>query len=102
MTFKPLMTIGTYLRMEFTPCREINSSVSRATGSSFTRRFELPGGTVTPLLELVQTDRPYRQYEQDADCESRQNGPNPICVRNHGVPASMLVNAGYCRIAAQQ
>jgi len=78
MTFKPLITIGTYLRMEFTPCREINSSFSRVTASSFPTRFELPGGTVSPLLELIQADRPYRQYEQDADGESRQDGPNPI------------------------
>jgi len=97
MTFNPLMTIGTCLRMEFLPCREINSSVSCAIGSSFTTRFELSGSTVVPLLELIQTNRPYRQYEQDTDCESRQNGPNPICMRNHGVPASMVVTAGYCR-----
>jgi hypothetical protein len=93
------MTIGTCLRMEFLACREINSSVSCATGSSFTTRLELTGGTVIPLRELIQTDRPYRQYEQGTDCESRQNGPNPICMRNHGVPAS-CVTAGYCRIAS--
>lgn len=52
-----------------------------------------------PLLELIQTDRPYRQYEQDADCQSRQNGSNPVCMRNHGGTCLGVVNAGYCCIA---
>jgi hypothetical protein len=86
--------------MEFRPCREINSSVSGATESSFMTRFELSGSAMIPLLELIQTDRPDHQYEQDADCESRQDGPNPICMRNHeGACLTKFVNAGYCRIA---
>jgi hypothetical protein len=84
--------------MEFMPCREINSSVSGATESSLMTRFELSGCAMIPLLDLIQTDRPDRQYEQHADGESRQNRPNPICMRNHGVPASRVVNAGYCCI----
>jgi hypothetical protein len=52
-----------------------------------------------PLLELIQTDRADHQYEQDPDCESCQNGPNPICMRNHGGTClTKLVNAGGCRI----
>jgi len=47
---------------------------------------------MTALCQLVQSHCPHRQYEKDADSESCENGPNPICVSNHWLPASVFVN----------
>jgi len=48
---------------------------------------------MTALCQLVQSDGPHRQYKKDADSESCENGPNPICVSNHWLPAPVFVNA---------
>jgi hypothetical protein len=80
--------------MQLTPCREINSSFIGVTGLSRTTTLQTLGrrGTMSALCQLVQAHRPHRQYKQDADSESCENGPNPIGVSNHWIPASVFVN----------
>jgi len=52
---------------------------------------------MSALLELIQTHCPHCQHKEDADRESRENGPNPICMSNHGILPSGFVNLGvYC------
>ena len=49
------------------------------------------------LLQRIQTYCPHCQHEQDTHRESRENGPNPICMSNHGIPPSGFVNLRvYC------
>ena len=47
---------------------------------------------MSPLCQLIQTHCPHRQHKQDADSQSCKNGPNPIHMLNHGIPASVFVN----------
>jgi hypothetical protein len=47
---------------------------------------------MSPLCQLIQTHCAHRQHKQDADRKSCQNGPNPIHMLNHGIPASVFVN----------
>jgi hypothetical protein len=54
---------------------------------------------MSPLCQLIQAHCPHRQHKQDADSKGCKNGPNPIHMLNHGIPASVFVNVGYCRIA---
>jgi hypothetical protein len=75
--------------MALIPCRDINSSFTGITGSSRTTGLKLQstlrGGTMAALLELIQSNGPHRQHEKDADSQSCENGPEPICMSNHGI-----------------
>jgi len=54
---------------------------------------------MSALLELIQTHCPHCQHKEDADRESRENGPNPICMCNHGISPRRVHEPGVYRIA---
>jgi hypothetical protein len=82
------MTMGTCLRMELTPSRDINSSLRSATRVSDTTACQLQTnlgrGTMIALCKLVQSRRPNGQDEDDADREGRKNDQKPISEGDHG------------------
>jgi hypothetical protein len=82
------MTIGTCLRIDSTPSRDINSSFRSATGVSGTTGLKLQailrGGTLSALCKLMQTRGPHAQDKDDAGRQGRENDQNPICMTDHG------------------
>jgi hypothetical protein len=96
------MTIGTCLRMEVTPSRDINSSFGSATGVSGTTGLKLQtacrGGTMRALRKLVQSGGPHAQDKDDADRRGRENDQNPICKTDHGCTC-LVESSTYSPIA---